>query len=130
MQNDLKVIATSETPEIHFSFSGKMEIIGKSVPENGNDFWEKAMNWFNDYLLNPANKTTFDLQIDYLNTSSSIYILQLLYRLNELSERGFKAEVIWGFHSNDFDMLEVGKDYEHMVKVPFTFYKIEEEVCL
>jgi hypothetical protein len=130
MQQDYFVLASSETPEIHFSFSGKMEIIGKSVPEFGNDFWESAINWFNRYMMNPAEKTTFNLQIDYLNTSSSKYILQLLYRLNELTDKGLQAEVVWGFHTNDIDMLEVGKDYEHMVKVPFTFYKIEEEVCL
>jgi hypothetical protein len=63
-----------------------------------------------------------------LNTSSSKEVLHLLYRLNELKERGLEAEVLWSFNANDLDMQEVGKDYEHMVKVPFSFLKIQEAV--
>jgi hypothetical protein len=51
-----------------------------------------------------------------------------LYRLNELKDRGLEAEVLWSFNANDVDMQEVGKDYEHMVKVPFSFLKIQEAV--
>jgi hypothetical protein len=52
----------------------------------------------------------------------------MLYRLNELKERGFDAVVYWSYHEVDIDMLEVGKDYEHMVKVPFVFSAITMEL--
>jgi hypothetical protein len=125
---DLRINATSTTPRIFFSRNGIMEIQGKSIPDAESNFWNLVSEWFQLYMYTPASKTTFKLQIEYLNISSSKEILHLLYRLNELNEKGLEAEVIWSYNANDIDMQEVGKDYEHMVKVPFSFLKIEEAV--
>ena len=125
---DLRIIATSTTPRISFSNNGIMEIQGKSIPDADSNFWNIVSEWFRLYMFNPASKTIFKLQIDYLNISSSKEVLHLLYRLNELKDRGLEAEVLWSFNVNDVDMQEVGKDYEHMVKVPFSFLKIQEPV--
>jgi len=125
---DLSITATSTTPRIFFSRNGIMEIQGKSIPDAESNFWNLVSEWFQLYMYTPATKTTFKLQIDYLNISSSNEVLYLLYRLNELKERGLEAEVIWSYNANDVDMQEVGKDYEHMVKVPFSFFKIQEAV--
>ncbi len=127
---DLLINSTLTTPRISFSKDGLMEIIGKSIPDAESNFWSLVSEWFRIYMFSPATKTTFKLQIDYLNTSSSKEILHLLYRLNELKDRGLEAEVIWLFNLNDIDMQEVGKDYEHMVKVPFSFLKINESVLI
>jgi hypothetical protein len=105
-----------------------MEIQGKLIPDAESNFWNLVSEWFQLYMFTPASKTTFKLQIDYLNISSSKEVLNLLYRLNELNEKGLEAEVIWSYNANDIDMQEVGKDYEHMVKVPFSFFKIQESV--
>jgi hypothetical protein len=125
--NDIKLSATNATPEIYFSKNGNLEITGKAIPDAEIDFWTPIQNWFSLYIDHPAKTTNFRLQIDYLNTSSSKEILQMLYRLNELKERGFDATVHWAYHECDIDMLEVGRDYEHMVKVPFVFLALSEE---
>lgn len=124
----LSITATSLTPSIHFDKSGVMEIHGKSIPENSDEFWAPIIEWFKNYVNNPAEKTIFKLDIAYLNISSSKNILHLLYHLNELNDRGFNSEVEWYYYMADRDMLEVGKDYEHMVRVPFTFKIWEEEL--
>jgi hypothetical protein len=125
---DLRINATSTTPKISFSRDGIMEIQGKSIPDSESNFWNLVSEWFRFYMFTPASKTIFKLQIDYLNISSSKEVLHLLYRLNELKERGLEAEVLWTFNANDLDMYEVGKDYEHMVKVPFSFLKVQEPI--
>lgn len=125
---DLRINATTTTPRIAFSKTGTMEIQGKSIPDADSNFWKIVSEWFRIYMFTPAVKTTFKLQIDYLNISSSKEVLHLLYRLNELKDRGLEAEVHWSFNANDIDMQEVGRDYEHMVKVPFSFIKIQEAV--
>jgi hypothetical protein len=119
--NDIKLSATTLTPKVFFRKNGNLEISGKSIPDAEIDFWTPIRRWFNTYIENPAKTTNFRLQIDYLNTSSSKEILQMLYRLNELNDRGFDATVYWTYQESDIDMLEVGRDYEHMVKVPFVF---------
>lgn len=122
----LIITATSLTPSIRFEETGIMEIHGKSIPENSDDFWLPILNWFKAYVINPAEQTVVKLDIAYLNISSSKNVLHLLYQLNELTDRNFDARVEWYYHAADQDMLEVGKDYEHMVRVPF-FFKIWEE---
>ncbi len=107
-----------------------MEIHGKSIPENSDDFWMPILNWFKEYINAPANQTIVKLDIAYLNISSSKNILHLLYQLNELTDRNIDARVEWFYHAADQDMLEVGKDYEHMVRVPFSFKIWEEEFQL
>ncbi len=126
----LIITATSLTPSIRFESTGIMEIHGKSIPENSDDFWAPVLNWFKSYINTPAEQTVVKLDIAYLNISSSKNILHLLYQLNELSDRNFDARVEWYYHAADQDMLEVGKDYEHMVRVPFTFKIWEEEFQL
>jgi len=126
----LSIIATSLTPLIRFEETGIMEIQGKSIPENSDDFWSPVIDWFKNYVNEPAQETIFKVDIAYLNVSSSKNILHLLYQLNDLNERGFDAKVEWYYHAADQDMLEVGKDYAHMVRVPFSFKIWEEELNL
>lgn len=127
---DLKIKQTESTPAVFLQESGNLEISGKVIPDIEIDFWSPIRIWFNDYVENPAKNTVFRIQIDYLNTSSSKEILQMLYRLNELKDRGYFASVQWIYHDADLDMLEVGRDYEHMVKVPFVFSAITEDIVV
>lgn len=128
--NDLKLTQTDLTPAVSFNKMGVLEITGKVIPSAEIDFWNPIRNWFDEYIKNPQKTTEFRLQLDCLNTSSSKEILQMLYRLNELKDRGYSASVQWIYHSNDLDMLEVGHDYEHMVKVPFVFSILTEETLV
>ena len=114
--------ASTQTPSIHFdSQSGIMEIKGRSIPDNPDEFWGPVLSWFDSYLMNPFQKTIVKIDLEYFNISSSKRILFLLYKLNELSENGFKVKVEWHYRESDEDMYEVGQDYAYMVKVPFEF---------
>lgn len=116
------VNSTPQTPLIHFDGnSGVMEIKGRSIPDQPDDFWIPALNWFESYLLNPNQKTIVMIDLEYFNISSSKRILFLLYKLNELVESGKEVHVEWMYRESDEDMYEVGQDYAYMVKVPFVF---------
>jgi hypothetical protein len=124
----LVINATSETPFISFSPLGKMVVSGKSISVDAVDFWKPIHQWFEVYMRNPAENTIFQLRLAYLNISSSKEVLHLLYRLNDLAAQGRNAHVEWLFNADDEDMQEVGRDYEHMVRVPFIFKKLETEL--
>ena len=119
---DLFINESPQTPLIHFSNkSGVMEIKGRSIPDQPDDFWIPVLNWFESYLLNPVNKTVVKIDLEYFNISSSKRILFLLYKLNELAEAGKEVHVEWLYRQTDEDMYEVGQAYAYMVKVPFIF---------
>ena len=127
----LSINATAHTPSVSFNHSiGKMEIEGRSIPDQPDDFWVPVLNWFESYLAQPSEKTTFKINLEYFNISSSKRILFLLYKLNELSERGLDVCVEWHYRHEDEDMYEVGQDYAYMVKVPFEFREYRDPELL
>lgn len=118
----LLIHATPQTPFIHFNNeSGVMEIKGRSIPDQPDDFWLPILNWFESYLLAPKDNTVVKIDLEYFNISSSKRILFLLYKLNELADAGKEVHVEWLYRQTDEDMYEVGQDYAYMVKVPFVF---------
>lgn len=126
---DLKLASTESTPSVFFQKCGILEISGKVIPNSDTDFWNSIGDWLTSYFNNPAPNTLIRFKIDYLNTSSSKEILKMLYRLNEIMERGFHASVEWEYAAGDHDMLEVGRDYAHLVKVPFQYCEMNELSC-
>jgi hypothetical protein len=120
---------TPQTPYIHFDGgSGVMQIKGRSIPDQPDEFWQPILSWFDLYLLTPSTSTTVIIDLEYFNITSSKRILFLLYKLNELSENGFNVKVEWLYRDTDEDMYEVGQDYAYMVKVPFEFKMYEDLV--
>lgn len=118
---------TAQTPTINFDpTSGLMEIKGRSIPYDSDDYWMPILNWFESYLISPLPSTVFNINLEYFNISSSKRILFLLYKLNELADKGLEVCVEWEYKSDDEDMYEVGQDYAYMVKVPFKFKEIKD----
>lgn len=114
--------ATPQTPLISFDRkSGLMEIKGRSIPDQPDEFWLPILSWFEAYIMNPAEKTVVGIDLEYFNISSSKRILFLLYKLNELVDMKKDVLVEWYYRESDEDMYEVGQDYAYMVKVPFIF---------
>jgi hypothetical protein len=114
--------STAVTPSICFdAYTGVMEIRGRSIPDQPDEFWLPVLSWFESYLLHPQPRTRIRIDLEYFNISSSKRILFLLYKLNELVDAGKEAEVEWCYRQSDDDMFEVGQDYAYMVRVPFIF---------
>ena len=123
----LSIEATALTPSISFdSLTGRMEIQGRSIPDSPDDFWMPVLNWFESYVIAPRQSTIVSINLEYFNISSSKRILFLLYKLNELVDKGCEVKVEWNYRKEDEDMFEVGQDYAYMVKVPFEFRENSE----
>lgn len=125
--NRLLIEPTALTPLIDFNSStGEMVISGRSIPDSPDEFWYQVLSWFDQYLHNPSAKTAFNINLEYFNVTSSKRILALLYKLNELTDRGCDVCVNWHYREGDEDMYEVGQDYAYMVKVDFEFLPYKE----
>lgn len=124
--------SSPETPLINFNpENGLMELKGRSIPFDSDDFWMPILSWFESYMHAPKTETIFKINLEYFNISSSKRILFLLYKLNELADAGKTVRVDWEYRKEDDDMYEVGQDYAYMVKVPFNFVElIEPELVL
>lgn len=111
---------TSLTPYIHFdSASGKLEMKGRSIPENSLEFYQPVYEWLDNYLESPLDKTVVHVQFDYFNTSSSKCILDILKRIDKLDGMSKDVLVKWYYDENDEDMMEAGEDYSDLLDAPF-----------
>ncbi|MDF2436491.1 MAG: hypothetical protein K0Q95_867 [Bacteroidota bacterium] len=102
--------------------SGIFEIKGISLPENGKDFYQPVLEFLEEYVTEPNEVTHFVFNLRYFNISSSKMILFLLYKLKELQDAGKKVVITWCY--DDEDIHEAGKDFEHMVTLPFQFKEV------
>jgi len=75
-------------------------------------------SWLAEFVASEPEKVEFQIRLEYFNTSSSKYILDMLRIIEPLSAKS-KLNVIWYYHPEDEDMLEAGEDYKSLVKIPF-----------
>lgn len=120
--NELKYEATHSTPGIQLNHdTGILEMYGRSIPENALTVYKPVMDWLENYTIKPREKTILNFKIEFFNTSSSKFILQILKKLEEIHKQGYSVEVNWYY--NDNDILDLAEDYAELVDVPFLFHE-------
>ncbi len=118
----LIIEATEQTPKISFdSEHGNFSIVGKSLPESGESFYQPILAWLDKGLDKSATILNFEFSLPQLNLSSSKMLLFILYKLKEQKEAGKQVSIWWYHGDENSDILEVGEDYEFMVDIPFRF---------
>ena len=123
----LIISATNESPGINFDKEiGKFMLFGKSYPEGARNFFDPVFLWLEEYLKQPNEETIFEVRLDYYNSATSTMLLEMLYLLEKIVKKGKKVTVKWNHLEIDDDMLDAGKEYSEMVKIPFEFVVIED----
>lgn len=117
---DIFLKRTFNSPEIEFLASnGELSIEGRSIPEDPGDFFENLIKWLNEYFLNPVEETVMTIKLEYINSGSSKYMLELLRILKENYDKGRKVLVKWYFEEGDESIEELGQHYEQTMQIPF-----------
>lgn len=121
--NLYQVEGNTSRPTIIFNAqSGQFRMLGRSILENSIRFYEPIIKWIDGYIKNPAEKTEFHMELEYFNTSTSKYLLQILQQFELLLDKGSDVSVVW--YSADEDMEELGNDYQQIVHIPFEFKEL------
>lgn len=105
---------------------GLIEIKGRSIPENSEEFYRPLIDWIRKYATAPVNLIDVNVQLEYFNTSSSKCLLDMFKELDTINKSGSKVQVNWYYEEDDEDMFEAGEDYQSIVNIPFTMIEIEE----
>jgi len=86
LQN-LLIEQTTKTPQIDLNkLTGNLIFSGKSIPENPAKVYEPVLNWVTEYILNAKPTTNIRFNLEYFNTSSSLWlakIIKILIRIND-----------------------------------------------
>jgi hypothetical protein len=116
----LHLSRTEKTPEVTFDTeAGLFDLRGCSIPEDADKFYAPLFDFMERYSQAPAPQTTVRLALEYFNSSSSKYILDLLRLIDDVHASG-KATVAleWYFEPDDLDMQEAGQDYKSLLEMP------------
>lgn len=125
--NSLDIQPTSQSPAIYFSpIEGKLDILGRSIPENAVLFYTPLFEAIREYVKRPAASTYVTISLDYINTSSSKCLLEVFKQLEQVHDNACNVLVKWCYEKGDDDMLEAGEDYDLIVNLPFEFSEEEE----
>jgi hypothetical protein len=116
---------TKRTPWIILE-PGRIFIMGRSIPENPNDFYRPIQEWISEYVRNNEGKSIIDLGFEYINTSSIKWIFTILHELSEMEDIGKKAGITWYYERGDEDMCELGFILRSLVECPFIVVEVEE----
>jgi len=124
---DLMIEATEESLYVNLR-DGYIEISGRSIPEDPMKNFAPIVEWVKEYSSNPNTNTTINLKFEYLNTSSSKFILSILEILNKVYSEQNKMTINWSYEVGDDDMYELGKFFESMIQIPINYIEVEESI--
>jgi hypothetical protein len=108
---------------------GLLEFSGRSIPEDPLKLFAPILEWIEEYIKNPSASTTINLKFEYINTSSSKHLLNIL----EILDKGYDKKennmnINWSYEIGDDDMYELGKFIESMIDIPMNYIEVEESV--
>ena len=117
---------TEDSPKVQLdSVSGVLMFSGTSITENSEEFYGPVLNWLDDFINMKPKSIEVNFKLDYFNTSSSKYILEILRTIQRVSATS-KIVVKWHYLIDDDDMKEAGEDYQIMVKLPFEMVEYDD----
>ncbi len=126
----LTIERSKDSPAIHFDPESRvLAITGESYPENAAAFYEPVFAWITKFLSQEDDRLiTVNLQLHYINSSSSKIILNLLDLLDEAVQRGAAIQVFWRYHAENEMLLECGEEFcEDLEALPFHFQPLDSE---
>ena len=118
---DLYIKKTAKSPEIDFKVNGQLRISGVSILEDSSKFYQKPIRWIDEYILEPAEVTRIDVDLEFFNTSSQVNIFEILLKLADMRHSGYTVEFYWYWYDEDF--RDVGEDISNLLGVDFNFFK-------
>jgi len=111
---------TVKTPYVYCDAkSGVVKINGRSIPENPEEFYTQIFNWLKEYYSQPQSETTVQVQLEYINSGSSKFILELFYIVQDYYKAGAVSKINWYYEEDDEAVLELGKHYQSILTIPF-----------
>lgn len=114
----LNIEGTEDTPKILLDKkNGIFEVSGRSLPEDSAEFYRPILEWIANYEKEANPATDFVFKLEYSNTASSKFVLDILSALKDIA--GIK--IIWYYREDDEDMEETGREFSEQVEIPFEF---------
>ncbi len=116
---------TRKTPDVTLDPAGKIKLGGRSIPEDASKFFSAIIAWVVEYASSPKDTTRVDIALEYFNSGSAKYVMQILRELSEIKLNGKELIVNWYYEEGDDDILERGEYYASILNLDINFIETE-----
>ncbi len=121
----LQIAGKKDTLAVDFNAETRiLALEGASYPENPIEFFDPLTGWLAQYIQEIHGPLTLNVTIDYLNTSSSKCLLDLLEMLEEYHQSGGEITLNWYHEEDDEDMQETGEELCEDLELPYTLIPV------
>ena len=104
----LYIDPSAKTPQIDFNpLTGELILSGRSIPENAAELYENVFKWIIEYSRSPRHTTNLRFNLEYFNTSSSIWLAKIVKALCAIKESEYTLMIHLYFNIEEFDNMEV-----------------------
>ncbi|WP_438447220.1 DUF1987 domain-containing protein [Gorillibacterium sp. sgz5001074] len=117
----LHLTATKSTPEVWFEpESNILRFLGQSYPENAFKFYEPIFGWVDECLKQLEDQAlTIEMQLPYINTSSTKCIMMMLEKFDEAHSEGKRVALNWYYDPENENELECAEEFKEDLSLPF-----------
>ena len=135
----LYIEQTPKTPQVDLNqLNGELILSGRSIPENAAKVYEPILNWVSEYILNARSTTNLRLNLEYFNTSSSIWLLKILKVLIQIKNPDYVLIIHLYLPLEDYEDIEESGDikdafspvsdvlYESIVSIGIRIYGTDD----
>ena len=118
--DDLIIRPTDKSMAVDISY-GILNFTGRSILTDPKIFFDPISSWLGKYLKNPADETVVNIKLEYIDTSSTQSLYQMLRQLNSIRKKGLVFMVNWYIEEDDPEMKELGELIEQRLGVEFHY---------
>ncbi|HAS45148.1 MAG TPA: hypothetical protein DCS93_31990 [Microscillaceae bacterium] len=96
------------------ALSGNCSISGNSYLEDAKRFYQPILDWINKYTYEQRGALTWDIKLNYFNSSSKKSLAILLKKLYKYQLQGGVVEVNWYCPLDDDELVE---EIDHLMDI-------------
>ena len=116
-----------DTPEVIFDKENKVfQISGNSYPENCEKIYEPIKLFLDEYKVISDEELNFEFKFNLINSTSTVYLVQIIMKIAQLSEKGLNISISWQYDNYDEELLELGEKLATISNLPFTYVPIHD----
>jgi hypothetical protein len=128
----VNISPTSNTPKVILDPANNIfEITGESRPYDVPSFYQPLLSWLDEFNQELSKMKTdfgpfeFKFNLEYFNSLSAKYILDLCKKLSKIRTDGHKINILWQYEAGDDYMYESGQEMSRISKLPFNYEEIK-----
>ena len=117
---------TLHTPSVNiFNDDNLIVVSGISRLEDPSIFYQQLAELFEEYFKAFEQKVVLDFNLDYINTSSSKWLLHILKSMQVKYADKKEIVVNWYYEEDDEIIQEAGEVFQSLLQIPLNLIPIE-----